>query len=93
MVIQAKAKSLDWHVLAGLPDGGQSAHDGPRSVGTLSGAMVTLVGFLSRNDEGVFTHMGEHSHVHVVTSGDRMTGHVAAMALESGAVIRLPARR
>jgi hypothetical protein len=93
MIIEAKAKSLEWHVLAGLPDGGQSAHDGPRSVGTLSGTTVTLVGFFSRNDEGVFTHMGEHSHVHMVTSGERMTGHVDAMVLEPGAIVRLPARR
>jgi len=93
MIIEASAKSLEWHVLAGLPDGGQSAHDGPRSVGKLSGAMVTLVGFFSRNDEGIFTHMGEHTHLHVVTSGDRMTGHVDAVTLEAGGIVRLPTRQ
>jgi acetolactate decarboxylase len=92
LIIEASVQSLDWHVLAGLPDGGQSAHDGPRSVGKLSGVTVTLFGFFSRNDQGVFTHMGEHSHLHVVTHGERMTGHVDAMTLEPGAVIRLPAR-
>ena len=93
IVIEAKAKSLEWHVLGGRAAEGQNAHHGPRSVGKLSGVTVTLVGFFSRHDEAVFTHMGEHSHFHVVTSGERMTGHVDAMALEAGAVVRLPAGR
>ena len=93
IVIEAKAKNLEWHVLGGRAQPGQNAHHGPRSVGKLSGATVTLVGFFSRNDVAVFTHMGEHSHFHVVTNGERMTGHVDSMALEPGAVVRLPARR
>jgi acetolactate decarboxylase len=93
VVVEAKAKSVDWHVLGGLPPAGQNAHDGPRSVGKISDAMVTLVGFYSRNDAGIFTHMGERSHFHVIPSGERMTGHVDAKALEPGAIIRLPDRR
>ncbi len=95
VVIEATARNLEWHVLTGRAVGGNGAHGahhGPRTTGKLADAKVTLVGFFSRNDAGVFTHMGEHSHFHVVTSGERMTGHVDAMALEAGAVIRVPAR-
>lgn len=101
VVIDATAKSLDWHVLAGQgPRGheghgamGHGAHHGPRSIGKLAGAKVRLVGFFSRHDEAVFTHMGEHTHFHVVTSGERMTGHVDDMELEPGAMVRIPASR
>jgi acetolactate decarboxylase len=92
VLVEAKAKSLEWHVLGGQAAPGQNAHHGPRSVGKLSGVDVMLVGFYSRHDQGVFTHMGERTHFHVVPKGERMTGHVDSMALEPGAVIRLPDR-
>lgn len=93
VVIEAKVKMLEWHVLGGPAESGHNAHHGPRTVGKLVNQTVTLVGFFSRHDEAVFTHMGEHTHFHVVPSGERMTGHVDAMALEPGAIVRLPARR
>jgi hypothetical protein len=90
--IEGTAKELDWHVLAGKGEDGHTGHHGPRTTGRLSGAKVTLVGFFSRNDEAVFTHMGEHSHFHVVTAPDRMTGHVDGFELEPGAVVYFAAR-
>jgi acetolactate decarboxylase len=92
VLVEGTAKDLKWHVLGGKAEAGHNAHDGPRSIGTLSRVKVTLVGFLSRNDEGVFTHMGQHTHFHVVTMQERMTAHVDGFELEPGAIVRLPAR-
>jgi acetolactate decarboxylase len=92
VLIDGTAKRLAWHVLGGPAEKGQNHHHGPRSTGTLAGVKVTLVGFFSRNDEGVFTHMGEHSHFHVVVTESRMTAHVDGFELEGGAVVRFPAR-
>jgi acetolactate decarboxylase len=92
VLVEGTAKDLQWHVLGGKAEAGHHAHDGPRSTGTLSAVKVTLVGFLSRNDEGVFTHMGQHTHFHVVTTQERMTAHVDGFELEPGAIVQLPAR-
>jgi acetolactate decarboxylase len=91
--IEGTAKELQWHVMSRQSEAGQHAHHGPRATGRLSATKVRLVGFFSRNDEGVFTHMGERTHFHVITTApDRMTGHVDGFEMEPGAVVHFPAR-
>lgn len=93
VLIEGTAKELKWHVLGGAAPPGHHAHDGPRRGGTLAAAKITLVGFFSRHDEGVFTHIGQvRTHFHLITSSDRMTAHVEAFELEPGAVVHFPAR-
>jgi acetolactate decarboxylase len=50
---------------------------------------ATIVGFFSRNHEGVFTHRGSHAHLHVVLqSGD--SGHVDELAFGPDVLLILP---
>jgi hypothetical protein len=47
-----------------------------------------VVGFYSAAHQGVFTHMGERTHLHAIV-GDA-TGHVDALAIGAGATLRVP---
>jgi acetolactate decarboxylase len=57
---------------------------------TLPEARGTLVGFFSRNDQGVFTHMGSMTHIHAAVHGTRISGHVDDVVVPEGRLIRLP---
>lgn len=68
--------------------------DGPHSHGAPSGIAfdqpgpAVLVGFFSTEHEGVFTHMGATTHLHVLTALG--TAHVDHVALDTGATLRVP---
>ncbi len=53
---------------------------------------VVLVGFFADGSAGVLTHHGRASHVHALVPGERVSGHLDAVALEPGARLFLPAR-
>ncbi|MFQ5463804.1 MAG: hypothetical protein ACE5E5_14400 [Phycisphaerae bacterium] len=53
-----------------------------------------LVGFYYDGKPGVLTHAGKKLHVHAVLQDEHHTvGHVEAVSVEPGAVIRLPSMR
>lgn len=53
-----------------------------------------LVGFYSDGPPGVLTHAGKKVHVHAVLNDEHQTvGHVEAVSVDPGAVIRVPAVR
>jgi acetolactate decarboxylase len=58
--------------------------------GRLVGQPVTVVGFFSRHHEGVFTHMGQRTHLHVLSDDGAAMGHVDEIAVPSGAALKLP---
>jgi acetolactate decarboxylase len=85
-----------WHVLRGPVDGhaggGHEAHMRNAVTGKVSGVRATLVGFFSLHHQGVFTHMGQRTHLHVITDDRKTMGHVDEIAVPAGVVLRLPAR-
>lgn len=50
-----------------------------------------LVGFYSRNHEGVFTHKGRYIHVHAISADRKVTGHLDGIAHKGGLSFSLPA--
>lgn len=53
----------------------------------------TLVGVYGQGQEGLSMHHGERTHVHALVGDERrIVGHVDAVALPVGAVLRVPAR-
>ncbi len=53
----------------------------------------TLVGLHALGQEGVLTHHGSKTHVHVVIGGDQpQMGHVESIELMAGSVLKLPAQ-
>ena len=65
---------------------------GPPHRTTLHDAQGLLVGFYAENGAGRITHHSTRTHVHaLVKNGDaRVAGHVDAVTLKAGTVVRLP---
>ena len=74
--LKGTVSSLEFHVLTphrtGQASGGHS--DAAKKI-ELKNELVEIVGFFSKNHEGVFTHKGSVAHLHVVTAGG-ITGHI-----------------
>jgi acetolactate decarboxylase len=96
-VLEGEFEDLAWHVVDGrrLPRGSASHEDhlaasvqrrAPRT-------KATLLGFWSANDQGVFTHMGERTHVHCVVPEPLSSGHVDHVVVPAGTTVKLPAAR
>jgi hypothetical protein len=96
MRIEGPVAELAWHVLGGRAAGGLNAgdhHDHRQGAitGSLTSERATLVGFFSKSDQGVFTHMGSSTHLHVVDDAHGVAGHVDAVTVGKGAVLYVPA--
>ena len=93
-VIEGRVRDLEWHVLAGPPpEGAPEDHEGHlqnAAAFRLPSAQATLVGFYSPKDEGVFTHMGSKTHVHVVAGTPPGAGHVDHVIVLPGAIVKFP---
>lgn len=93
-VLEGHVRELEWHVLAGPPpEGASEDHQGHlenAAAFRLPSAQATLVGFYSPNDEGVFTHMGSKTHLHVVAGTPPGTGHVDHVIVVPGATVKFP---
>ena len=93
-VVEGRVRELEWHVLSGPPPADASEdHEDHLENATafrLPTAQATLVGFYSPSDEGVFTHMGSKTHVHVVAGTPPATGHVDHVIVLPGATVKFP---
>jgi alpha-acetolactate decarboxylase len=93
LVIEGSLVDLEWHVLAGASAATVTTHaDHMRNAvtGKLVATPATVVGFFSKHHEGVFTHMGQRTHFHVMTADQRIMGHVDRLALRAGGTLKLP---
>jgi acetolactate decarboxylase len=90
--IEGPMVSVDWHVIDGnrLSEGG-SHEDHLRAAvtGRLRDVEAELVGFFGQSAQGVFTHMGQRSHFHVIEPVSETTGHVDALEIGAGARLML----
>jgi acetolactate decarboxylase len=94
VVVEGTLTDLVWHVMNGPPLNRGAGHDDHlRTALTGREARVQgkLIGFFSPNAQGVFTHMGQKTHFHVVLPNRPLTAHVDSVGLAAGATIRFPA--
>ncbi|HEX5041698.1 MAG TPA: acetolactate decarboxylase [Candidatus Polarisedimenticolaceae bacterium] len=93
-VVEGRVRELEWHVHAGSsPEDGPKSHEDhlkDAAAFRLPNTLATLVGFYSPGDEGVFTHMGSKTHVHVVAGTPPGAGHVDHVMILPGAIVRFP---
>lgn len=84
---------LDWHILNGRKEGGGHGLGGLFHKINEHRAQTagTVVGFYSAAEQGVFTHPGESWHLHIVFESQGMAGHIDAISLRKGAILKLPA--
>jgi len=95
-LIEGEVEDLQWHVIDGarLAAGGNSHEDHRAAAANakLERASATLVGFYSRSDQGVFTHMGSNTHIHCVLGSPLASGHVDHVVIPEGTTVRFPTR-
>ncbi|MEN8008094.1 MAG: hypothetical protein ABFS42_13825 [Candidatus Krumholzibacteriota bacterium] len=93
-LLEGSFEDLEWHVIDGrrLTDGGSSHQDhlAAAAKAGVDRASATLIGFFSKNDQGVFTHMGSKTHIHCVLEEPLATGHVDHVTIPAGTTIKFP---
>ena len=85
--IEAEIESAQIHV-QNLPAGTKvsspkEAHQGQTTY-SLANRKVDIVGFFSRNHQGVFTHHDTFLHMHLITEDKTHMGHLDSIVLRSG---------
>jgi hypothetical protein len=93
-LVEGEFEDLRFHVVDGRRfTGRETTHEEHRSVSVQiahARATATLIGFFSRQDHGVFTHMGSDTHVHVVVTPPLATGHVDHVVIAAGSRVKFP---
>jgi alpha-acetolactate decarboxylase len=92
-LIEGRFPEVSFHVIDGrrVPAGtDHGGHVRGAVTRTERNLRATIVGFYSEHHAGVFTHMGEHTHIHVVASSPEVSGHVDAVTVPAGSLFKLP---
>ena len=84
---------VDWHVLNGT----KAASGGHKQGGIFKKITEhrdqtggTVIGFYSAASQGVFTHPGESWHLHIVFEKEEKAGHLDAVSVKQGTLLKLP---
>ncbi len=88
--------NVDWHVI----NGRKATSDGHKQGGIFNKikehrdqAGGTVIGFYSASNQGVYTHPGESWHLHIVFEKEEKAGHLDALSVKHGTLLRLPVSR
>jgi acetolactate decarboxylase len=91
--IRGTLRNLGWHVADGTRVKPGDPPDKDAQQGTVAEGGGTIVGFYSTKDQGVFTMMGQNTHMHVVFDDESVVGHVRTVDVAAGAVLSVPSSR
>lgn len=91
--IRGKLRNVGWHVADGTRVKPGDPPDKDAQQGMVAEGDGTIVGFYSTKDQGVFTMMGQNTHMHVVFADESVVGHVRTVDVAAGAVLSVPAPR
>jgi len=97
-MLEGQYFDLDWHVLNGLKM--KKTHSTAKAGGHKgvfkkvkehqAEAAGKVVGFYSAAKQGVYTHPGESWHLHMVIEEQGKAGHMDAVGVRAGTVLKLP---
>lgn len=94
LLIEGELFDLKWHVIDGRrATPGPSSHAQHMQMaakGTSTATRGTLLGFFSKQHQGIFTHHGDNTHFHFVDTENKLTGHVDAVSIRKGAILKVP---
>jgi len=92
-LLKGNFDSVKYHVVrppqGGAGHGGAAGPSDSALNAEATGTSATVVGFFSRNHEGVFTHRGSHAHLHVVLANGE-SGHVDELRVGPDVQLLLP---
>lgn len=87
-LIEAEIDSATIHVMnlpAHVePSSPEVIHEQGRVFFNVPAQKVRLLGFYSQNHQGVFTHKGSSTHIHLITADKGMMGHLDRLSLKGG---------
>jgi alpha-acetolactate decarboxylase len=89
-LVEGQLSEVHWHVLKGPPAPGTGRHTENAVVGEADRIDGTLVAFFSKHHQGVFTHMGENVHAHLVTAS--LAAHADQVSIRASSVLAFPRR-
>jgi hypothetical protein len=92
-MIRGTLRKVGWHVADGTRVKPGDPPDKDAQQGMVAEGDGTIVGFYSMKDQGVFTMMGQNTHMHVVFTDQSVVGHVRTVDVAAGAVLSVPASR
>ena len=89
-IIEGTIESVDYHILIPKkPDQAESSHiDSAKKISS-AGVAAKIIGFFSKNHEGIFTHRGSAAHLHVLESNGN-SGHVDEIVLNAEVLVSFP---
>jgi len=91
-ILEGRIDSLSWHIVNGtMPQPGQS-HRESGVKGSLKDDQVTMLGFYSNHDQGIFTHNSTHFHIHYISADKRIVGHVDDFVTGKTMKLKIPKR-
>ena len=89
-IIEGIVESVDYHILIPKkPHRVDSGHSGSAKKISSKGVAAKVIGFFSKNHEGVFTHRGSAAHLHILESNG-CSGHVDEIVLNAEARVSFP---
>ncbi len=92
-LLEGKAGKIDWHVISRDPNDKIHTHEKHKNSGlhrTLLAESVRIVGFYSKNHQGIFTHHTSNIHMHFITDDKRLTGHIDALKIMKAIKLSVP---
>ena len=92
-LIVGKAKFIDWHVINWDPADKVHTHikhtnSGPH--GRIENTAAMILGFYSNKHRAIFTHHESDLHLHFITDGETLAGHIDNLELGNDMVLKLP---
>jgi len=92
-LIEGTPKSFDWHVINwkdGDTEHSHKKHINSGLHGTINNKQIEILGFYSNSHHAIFTHHTTNMHMHIKTVDHKLAGHVDALTLSEGMVLKLP---
>jgi acetolactate decarboxylase len=89
------AMEVGWHVIdwpAGDRVHTHAKHQAASLRGRLQGEPMEILGFYSQVHQGIFTHHGQPTHLHVLARSRAVAGHVDDLTLHGNTYLLLPRR-
>lgn len=91
--IEGRAEEIEWHVLKGRANDSSDIAQS-QNISSVSGVLrdvdVEILGFYSREHEGVFTHHNLPLHLHFKTADGSIAGHLDNLELGQDMTMRIP---
>jgi hypothetical protein len=92
-LLEGNISKLNWHIVDWNPNSTANTPQGHMESGlngVLANGSVEILGFYSKEHQGVFTHKGSKTHMHFRTNSAKLAGHVDNFFMGYNMNLKLP---